>query len=76
MSKDKRGGWDWLAFILGPIWYFVKGMISKGTLLSVICLLTLGLGAPFVWIYCGARGKADHYEFRLRQKNTFDINRL
>ncbi|HOW55691.1 MAG TPA: hypothetical protein PLR60_13700 [Syntrophorhabdaceae bacterium] len=76
MSKDERVGWDWLAFILGPIWYFTKGMIGKGIFLSLICLFTIGLGAPFIWIYCGARGKGDYYEFRLKQKNKFDLNRL
>jgi len=75
-ASDKRTGWDWFAFLFGPFWYLANGMIGKGIWLLLICALTVGLAAPFVWIFCGVKGRSDHWEYRLRNKNRFDIDRL
>ena len=76
LARDERGGWHWPAFLIGPIWYFSKGMTIKGIWLSVICLITLFLAVPFIALYCGARGKSDYYEYRLRQKTVFDLTKI
>lgn len=73
---DERGGWDWSAFILGPFWYVSKGMTSKGIWLLVLCIITFLCAAPFIWIYCGAKGKGDWYEYRLREKSKFNLDNL
>ncbi len=74
MTKNETGGWDWLSFILGHFWYLSKGMTAKGVWLLVLCVVTLFCAAPFVWIYCGARGKGDWYECRLKGKSGIDLN--
>lgn len=70
----KTSGWHWPAFLLGPIWYFTKGMILKGFWLSILCVVTVFLAAPFIWIYCGARGKGDWYDYRLKRQSQIEIN--
>jgi hypothetical protein len=76
LKLDDSGGWHWPAFFLGPFWYLSKGMVSKGIWLLVLTLGTLLLGAPFVWLYCGARGKGDWYDRRLKEKSRFEINKI
>ena len=76
MSRRETGGWIWSAFFFGPFWYLVKGMITKGIWLLVLCLLTCFLAAPFVWVYCGARGKGDWYDYRLKEKSKIDLEEL
>lgn len=73
---DERSGWDWGAFFLAPFWYISKGMKTKGIWLIVFCLFSALLAVPFVWVYCGARGKGDYYSFRLRQKSKINIDNL
>lgn len=75
-TEDKPTGWHWFAFLFGPFWYLVNGMTSKALWLLLVCTLTFGLAAPFVWIFCGAKGRRDHWEYRLRSKNRYDIDRL
>ncbi len=74
--EGRRAGWDWFANLLGPFWYFSKGMAGKGLWLLLVCMVTLGLGAPFVWIYCGAKARSDYFEYQLRKKNRYDVNEL
>ena len=76
MNKIQTSGWHWPAFILGPIWYFSKGMIVKGFWLSILCVFTVFLATPFILIYCGARGKGDWYDYRLKEKGKIDLNEL
>ncbi len=76
MGRSKTGGWHWPAFLLGPIWYFSKGMILKGFWLSILCVVTVFFAAPFIWIYCGARGRGDWYDYRLKRQSTIDIDEI
>jgi hypothetical protein len=71
-----KAGWSWSAFILGPVWYFSKGMAKKGLWLSVFCIITFLCAVPFVWLYCGARGKGDYSEHILQQKSRFNLNKI
>jgi len=76
MTKRETGGWSWLSFILGPFWYLSKEMTIKGIWLLVLCVVTLFMAAPFVWLYCGAKGKGDWYSQRLREKSKINLNNL
>lgn len=75
-DKYKQSGWNWASFILGPFWYMANEMAGKGIVLLFIALITLGLGAPVIWLYCGLKGNSDLYEKRLRQKSQFHLDRL
>ena len=57
--EEKTAGWDWGAFILGPFWYFSKGMNVKGFWLLIFSLFSCLLATPFIWVYCGAKGRGD-----------------
>ncbi|MBC8317363.1 MAG: DUF2628 domain-containing protein [Desulfobulbaceae bacterium] len=74
--KSKTAGWDWMAFVLGPFWYFSKKMYTKGFWLLLFTVVTGFLAAPFVWIYCGARGRGDWYDFRLKAKSKIKLEDL
>ena len=74
--ESKTAGWDWGAFVIGPFWYFSKGMNVKGFCLLFFVVISCLLAAPFVWIYCGARGRGDWYDHRLREKSKIDLNEI
>lgn len=72
----KSGGWNWLAFLLGPFWYLINGLIIKGVILLLISIITLGYAIPIVWIYCALRGNSDLYEKKLKSKSKIDLNKI
>jgi len=74
--SDERGGWDWEAFVMGPFWYLSKGMTSKGIILLIICMVTVLCAVPFIWVYCGVKGRGDWYEYRLREKSRLNLDNL
>ena len=74
--ETKTAGWDWLAFVLGPFWYFSKQMYIKGFWLLLASVITCFMAAPFIWVYCGARGRGDWYDFRLKSKSRIDFDEL
>ena len=53
-------GWNWWAFIFGPLWYLWKGMFIRALILFLITVFTAGLAAPIIWIYCGWKGNKDY----------------
>jgi len=76
MDSNERDGWSWVAFVLGPFWYVSKGMTKKGIWLQILCVFSFFTAAPFVWIYCGIRGKSDLYSYRLREKSRLDLSKI
>ncbi len=66
-----KHGWNWFALFIGPFWYIFNGLLKKGIILLVIVIISIGLAAPFVWIYCAVRANPDLYE-----KKLFDKSRL
>lgn len=76
MTEIANNGWSWSAMLLGPFWYLSNGLTKKGLILLAIALLSVGLAAPFIWIYCAVRAKTDFYEDRLSNKTRFDINKI
>ena len=65
-----------MAFILGPFWYLSKGMTSKGLCLLVICMITFLTTIPFIWVYCGIKGQNDWYEYQLKTRGKYSLDRL
>jgi hypothetical protein len=77
-SDDARPseGWSLGALLFGPFWYLWHGVFAKGLGLLAIAVLTAGLAAPVVWIYCGWRGRSDVFERELSKMGAADIWRL
>ena len=75
-KPNKTSGWNWLSFILGPLWYLSNGLIGKGFFLLIISIITLGFGIPIIWLYCGLRANSDLYEKKMRDKSRIDLNKL
>ncbi len=75
-QESNDTGWSWLALLVGPFWYLTHGLTKKGLILLSITLLSVGLAAPFVWIYCAVRAKTDLYESRLFNKSRFDVDTI
>jgi hypothetical protein len=75
-DKMLNGGWSWTALILGPFWYLMNGLTKKGIFLLIVAVISIGLAAPFIWIYCAVRAKADFYESKLSAKSRFDIDKI
>ncbi len=72
-----RGGrfaptWSWPAFVLGPLWYFRKGLYGKGLVLLVLMAYPLWplpvtvLLSLALFGYCGVAGNWDHYLFKVK----------
>jgi hypothetical protein len=85
MNQDKftknirtipSGGWSWSALLLGPFWYLSHGLTKKGLFLLAIALLSVGLAAPFIWVYCAVRAKTDFYECHLSDRSRYDIDKI
>jgi len=74
----ERGGgfvptWNWMAFVLGPLWYLRKGLYGKGLVLlalSVCPVWTLPITlliSLVVLVYCGVAGNWDHYLWKVER---------
>ena len=78
---NKIAGWNWLAFILGPLWYLMNGLFFKGSFLIITLIIAISLFPfeyiiPIVLIYCGLKGNRDLYEKRLANKSKSNTKRL
>ncbi|OFV80407.1 MAG: hypothetical protein A2W26_01190 [Acidobacteria bacterium RBG_16_64_8] len=74
--KQRSSGWSLPALLLGPFYYLGHGLWVKGLILLTLALVTLGLGAPIIWLYCGWRATSDIYERNLSKKGAPDLDRL
>ncbi|MER3456881.1 MAG: hypothetical protein C4304_08405 [candidate division GAL15 bacterium] len=59
-----RLSWNWAAAILGPFWYLWRGLWGHFCVLAAVVLLTGGLLAPLVWLYCAVKANEDWWELR------------
>lgn len=76
-KAEKSGvGWSWSALLLGPFWYLSNGITKKGIFFLAIVIISVGLAAPFVWIYCAVRAKTDLYEQKLFDKSKFNLDKI
>ena len=72
----KSVGWNWFSFLFGPFWYIYKGLTTKGIILLIISIITLGFGMPIIWFYCGLRGNTDFFEKKLKSKSTINLDKI
>jgi hypothetical protein len=73
---NQSSGWSWKSFLLGPFWYVGNGMVSKGLVLLLIAIITLGFGIPIIWFYCGLKGKSDLHEKQIKERSQFSPNKI
>ena len=62
---------NWLALILGPVWYLLVGLWVHASIMLSIIFLSGGLLAPIVWLYCGLKADEDLLEFRIARHNVY-----
>lgn len=62
---------NWLALILGPIWYLLVGLWVHASILISLLFLSGGALFPIVWLYCGLKASEDLLEFRIARLNVY-----
>ena len=62
---------NWVAFLLGPIWYFYHGMWKKALIQMGASFVTLGFIAPLIWIYNGMAANYDLYLLKVEGKELW-----
>lgn len=62
---------NWLALVLGPIWYFVMGLWVYGAILLAIAFLSGGVLAPLVWLYAGLKANEDLLDARIMRRSYY-----
>ncbi len=62
---------NWLALLLGPIWYFLAGLWVHGAILVTIVFLSGGLLLPFVWLYAALKADEDLLDHRLMRRSFY-----
>jgi hypothetical protein len=62
---------NWLALILGPVWYLLVGLWVHASILLTLIFVTGGMLAPIVWLYCGLKADEDLHEFRIARHNVY-----
>ena len=62
---------NWLALILGPIWYLLVGLWVHASILISLLFLSGGALFPIVWLYCGLKANEDLLEFRIARENVY-----
>jgi hypothetical protein len=63
-NPPPRLSWNWAAALLGPFWYLWRGLWAHFCALTAVVLLSGGLLAPFVWLYCAVKANEDLWELR------------
>lgn len=74
--RISEGGWSWLALLIGPFWYLLNGLWKKGLFLLAIVIISVGLAAPFILIYCAVKAKTDLYEKKIIDQSKVDIDKI
>lgn len=62
---------NWLALVLGPVWYFLAGLWVHGVILLSITFLSGGLLLPFVWLYAALKADEDLLDARLMRRSVY-----
>ena len=62
---------NWLALVLGPIWYFFAGLWVHGVILLSIVFLSGGILLPFVWLYAALKADEDLLDARLMRRSVY-----
>jgi hypothetical protein len=67
----RRLSLNWIAMILGPIYYTLVGLWTHASIMLILILLSGGLLAPLVWLYCGLKANEDVLEFRVARDSVY-----
>jgi hypothetical protein len=62
---------NWAAFILGPVYYLLVGLWVHASIMAILVVVSGGLLAPVVWLYCGLKANEDVLEFRVASKSVY-----
>ena len=69
LDGERRAGWSWSGFFLGPLWFFMNGLFLEGLIIVAVIiacgLLTGGLAiilCPIAWFYCALN--YDNYKLK------------
>lgn len=62
---------NWLALVLGPVWYFLMGLWVHGAILLAIAFLSGGVLAPLVWLYAGLKANEDLLDARIMRRSYY-----
>ena len=71
---DKEGfgaTWSWVGFFFAAIWYLVKGMWAKVLIMVGVLIVSGGILAIPLWLYCGICGKWDYYLWKVKKKQLW-----
>lgn len=58
----RTSGFNRDAFIKGPLWYMKRGLKSPASLMLLLCIVTAGIAAVPVWVYCGMYANRDLFQ--------------
>ncbi len=64
-------GWNWWAFVLGPVWFVAEGLWVHGIILLTLVGLSGGILLPFVMLYSGAKANETLQDFRLAKHSFY-----
>ena len=64
-------GWNWGAFFLGPLWYFLRGLWVYAVILTILIMLSGGILLPFVMIYAGLKANETLEDARLARHTVY-----
>ena len=63
VKKEKhRLKWNWPAFLLGPLWYFMHGLWHQALIMLVVMFMSGFVLVLPIAIYCGLRFEEDNHE--------------
>jgi hypothetical protein len=62
---------NWLALVLGPLWYFLVGLWVHGVILLSIAFLSGGVLLPLVWLYAALKADEDLLDARVMRRSVY-----
>lgn len=60
-NEQDTGGWNWCAFLFGPLWALSKGLWLSALIMIAASVITAGALAVVVWFIYGFRGNYMYY---------------
>jgi hypothetical protein len=62
---------NWTALVLGPVYYVLVGLWVHASIMAILVVVSGGLLAPVIWLYCGLKANEDVLEFRVAGKSVY-----
>jgi hypothetical protein len=70
-ASPPKLSWNWGAFFLGPIWYFMQGLWVYAIILICLIVLSGGILWPFVMLYSGLKANETLEDARLARHTVY-----